>query len=78
MAGERETLGAFVRRKRDAMGLTQSELARLCGFPVTTLKNIEQDSREPRLTTAAKLAKGLRVRLETLAALKMPGRGTEG
>jgi transcriptional regulator with XRE-family HTH domain len=64
----RETFGKRLRRLRQATGLSQAHLALAAGVPVGTLRGWEYDRREPLVSAAAKLAKGLGVSLDVLAA----------
>jgi transcriptional regulator with XRE-family HTH domain len=50
-----ERLQAF----RKAAGLSQSQLARVSGVPVGTIRDYEQNRREPSLETAATLARAV-------------------
>ena len=58
---------ALLRKRREAAGLTQAELAEQCAMPVGTLRNLEQGATEPLLSTAKKLADSLGVRVDDLA-----------
>lgn len=62
-----ETMGQRLQRLRNIAGLSQAELARLAGIPVTTLRNWEQDRRQPRLDQAVKLARALNVSVDIIA-----------
>jgi transcriptional regulator with XRE-family HTH domain len=64
---EGETLGERLQRLRLAAGLTQEQLARRCGVPVSSLRNWEHDHRLPGLVPVYTLAKALGVMMEQLA-----------
>lgn len=55
-----------LREMRQSKGLSQAELAKAAGVPVATLRDLEQDRREPRLSTAEKLADALGTSLDSL------------
>jgi DNA-binding XRE family transcriptional regulator len=63
----RATLGQKLRAAREALGLTQAELANRVRVAQAYLSYLEQDQREPSLSIAAKLARELKVPLEELA-----------
>ena len=63
----REAMGGRFQELRLKKGLSQSQLARAAGVPVSTLKNWEQGRREPLLSAAYRLAKALGVSLDELA-----------
>ncbi len=67
-----ETFGQRLKRLRESTGLSQHKLADLAGVPIGTLRGAEYDRREPKITTAAKIADALGVTLDVLA-----GRGSE-
>ncbi len=62
-----ETMGQRMQRLRLGAGLSQSQLAKKAGIPLGTLKNWEQDLREPSLSKAAALAKAIGCSLDDLA-----------
>jgi transcriptional regulator with XRE-family HTH domain len=55
------TFGVRLRALRILKGLTQTELADRCGLDLMTVARIEWGTREPRWTTALKLAEVLGV-----------------
>jgi transcriptional regulator with XRE-family HTH domain len=61
--------GSRLRTLREALGLSQSELATRCGLPIDTLQNWEQGRSEPRLSALVQLAGCLGVSLDALAGL---------
>ncbi len=71
MAAFKKTL----RGLRQALGLSQSELAARCGLSVDNVQNWEQGRTEPRLSAFIKLAQGLGVSLDVLAGLGPKRRG---
>lgn len=67
-------MGQRLQRLRQDKGLSQSQLAKRAGVPVGTLKNWEQDRREPLLDTAAKIAVALGISLDELAGIDKPAK----
>jgi transcriptional regulator with XRE-family HTH domain len=59
-----------LRALREALGLSQSELAARCGVKLDSVQNWEQGRTEPRLSALIQLAQGLGVSLDTLAGLQ--------
>lgn len=55
----------YVRKYRQAAGLTLAQLAELSGVPVSTINDIERGA-EPRVVTAICLARALNTRVEKL------------
>jgi transcriptional regulator with XRE-family HTH domain len=79
MASRAETVGERLQRLREALGLTQEQLGRAAGVPPTSLRNYEQNRRQPRLDAAVKLADVLDISLDELAGRTWPaGRGGAG
>jgi transcriptional regulator with XRE-family HTH domain len=70
-------MGQQLKRLRAAAGLSQSQLARVAGVPVGTLKNWEQGRREPLLGAAARVARALKVSLDALADYGQKRRGLQ-
>jgi transcriptional regulator with XRE-family HTH domain len=70
-----EEFAARLRSLREALGLSQSQLAARCGLSVDSLQNWEQGRTEPRLSALIQMAKGLGVSLDLLAGLQAPRRG---
>jgi transcriptional regulator with XRE-family HTH domain len=65
-------MGERFKRLRERAGLSQAEAAAVAGVPFTTLRNWEQDRREPLLGAAAKLAVALGCTLDELAGIAEP------
>ena len=62
-----ETLAQRLRRLRQEIGLSQEEVARRSGVPVSTLRALEHGRRlSPTLDTAGRLADALGIRLDDL------------
>ena len=61
-----EGIGKNIREVRLEHGLSQETLAEKCGFSNTTLSAYENSRKIPNLTTIAKIAKQLNVRIERL------------
>ena len=55
-----------IRELRKAAGISQEELARLCGVSRQTINAIENDKYDPSLSLAFKLAKHLRTTVDQL------------
>ena len=55
-----------VKRLREARGLTQEALARICGYHRTYISSIEQGTRNVSLANLDVLAAGLNCKLEDL------------
>ena len=55
------SFGRTIRRKREALGLTLEELAERCRLSPNYIGTIENDKRDPSLSTVLALAKALRV-----------------
>jgi DNA-binding XRE family transcriptional regulator len=66
--GSTVTFGQILQRERTAAGLTQAQLAELCGVPLGTLRDYEQGKRNPLFSTAAKIARGLQKSLDLFDA----------
>jgi transcriptional regulator with XRE-family HTH domain len=62
MTAKKPTLGERIQAERLKAGLSQSQLARAAGVPAGTLRNWEQDKRQPYASALAAL----------LAALELP------
>ena len=65
----------MLKQARERAGLSQPALARAAGIPVGTLRNWEQNVREPRLPAAVKLADALGCTLDELAGRTPPKKG---
>jgi transcriptional regulator with XRE-family HTH domain len=62
-------MGERFQKVREAVGLTQAELARRAGVRLRSLQEWEQGTRIPRFDRAVQLARGLGVSLDVLAGL---------
>lgn len=54
-------VGRNIKRHRERQGLTQEALAHRCGVHPVELARAERGARDMRVSTVAKIAKGLRV-----------------
>lgn len=61
-------LGRNLRHLRDTRGMTQDQLARVCGLPRATLANLESGGANPTLAVIHRVAEALGVSLEELVA----------
>lgn len=61
-----EQFAANLRRQRKAAGLSQEQLADRTGLHPTEISRLERATREPRLGTIARVARGLGVGAERL------------
>jgi transcriptional regulator with XRE-family HTH domain len=61
-----EKFAANLRRERNAAGLSQEQLANRSGLHPTEISRLERATREPRLGTIARVARGLGVGAENL------------
>jgi len=59
-------IGASLRNRRKALGLSLEDLSRLSGSTVPTLSNIERGTRDVKLSTLVSLAAALRIDLPVL------------
>src|SRR5262245_47116072 len=67
---DRETsFGRWLRARRRALDLTQSDLARRVGCAVVTIRKLEADERRPSRQIAERLADGLMVATDQRAAV---------
>ncbi len=55
--GNLKDFASFIRERRKALKLSQSELAGLCGMTTEGLSKIERGDAEPKLGTILKLVK---------------------
>jgi len=62
-------LSERLRKSREAKGLTQQELSRLCGFGITQISRFETGLREPTTDAMRKIARTLGVSMDYLAGL---------
>jgi transcriptional regulator with XRE-family HTH domain len=63
-----EQFARNLRRRRQAAGLSQEQLAGLTGLHPTEISRLERAAREPRLGTMLRLARGLNIGIEKLVA----------
>src|SRR6478736_1260682 len=61
------SFGAWLKRRRKALDLTQADLARLVGCAVVSIRKIEADEQRPSRQTAERLAQHLQIPLEEQA-----------
>ncbi len=66
-------VGARVRALREAMGLSLRQLAERSGVSATTLSQVERGTTSPTLQIAARIARGLELRLSQLLRLDEDG-----
>jgi transcriptional regulator with XRE-family HTH domain len=66
------TLGSEVRRRRLALGLTLDDLSERSGLSPHYLSTLENDRRDPHLSTLLAVAKALRVPASELLASAQP------
>jgi transcriptional regulator with XRE-family HTH domain len=64
------SLGQRIRQKREALKLTQEQLAKNLGLTSQYISIIEQDKRSPSLSSLAKLAEELGVTIDYLVSGK--------
>jgi transcriptional regulator with XRE-family HTH domain len=62
----RKRVGANLRRAREALGVSQEELADRAGLHRTYLSGVERGVRNPTVTVLEKIAKALKVKTSTL------------
>src|SRR5215212_11824198 len=55
------SFGAWLKRRRKALDLTQADLARLVGCAVVSIRKIEADEQRPSRQTAERLAQQLQI-----------------
>lgn len=63
---EGEVFGERLREVRLACGLTQGQLAELCGTSVAAISHLERGTKVPTLTTLVRLADALECRVTKL------------
>jgi ribosome-binding protein aMBF1 (putative translation factor) len=63
-----EQFARNLRRRREAAGLSQQQLADRTGLHPTEISRLERAAREPRLGTMLRLARGLDIGIEKLVA----------
>ncbi len=61
------TFGAKLQEQRGRLGMTQAGLAEAAGIPLGTIRDYEQDKRDPLASNLVKLARALGVSLDALA-----------
>ena len=72
-------LGTILRERREHMGLSQTEAADLAGISNSFLCQLESGTRAGRsVTTVAKLASALGLRLDTLVGASVRGARSDG
>ena len=69
------SFGAWIRRRRNALGLLQKELALQVGCSVPALQKIERDERRPSRSMAERLAEALHVPADERAMFVQAARG---
>jgi len=69
------SFGAWIRRRRNALGLLQKELALQVGCSVAALQKIERDERRPSRSIAVRLAEALNVPADQHATFVQAARG---
>jgi transcriptional regulator with XRE-family HTH domain len=62
----RKRVGANLRRAREALGVSQEELADRAGLHRTYLSGVERGVRNPTVTVLEKIAKALKVKTSAL------------
>lgn len=62
----RKRVGANMRSAREALGVSQEELADRAGVHRTYISGVERGVRNPTITVLEKIAKALRVKAATL------------
>jgi transcriptional regulator with XRE-family HTH domain len=60
------SFGEKLKEVREAAGLTQAQLAERSGIPLGTIREYEQNKREPLVSKAGKLARALGQTIEAL------------
>ena len=66
---EASAFGAWLKRRRRALDLTQDELARQVGCSVVTIRKLEADERRPSRQIAERLADCLQIPVEERAGI---------
>lgn len=64
-------LGSIIKKIRKQKGQTQDEFAAVCGITQTYLSQIENNSKEPNLSTLKNISEGLDVPLPILFFLSL-------
>jgi transcriptional regulator with XRE-family HTH domain len=59
-------MGQRLQRLRQEAGMSQSQLSKMTGIPIGTLRNWEQGRRMPLLDTAGRVARAIGVSLDDL------------
>src|SRR4029079_6319345 len=72
------SLGAWLRRRRKALDITQTELAHRAGCVVGTIRSIEADARRPSRQLAARLADELQLGIDERMSFIHAARGLLG
>ena len=63
---EGQLVGERIREVRVARGLTQGDLAELCGTSIAAISHIERGTKVPTITTLVRLADALECRVTKL------------
>jgi len=61
-----KSLGANIKDRRKACGLTQEQLAELCDFDPTYISLLERGKRNPPFSTLSKIAQKLKCKVSEL------------
>jgi transcriptional regulator with XRE-family HTH domain len=69
---EKKAMGERLQQMREEIGMSQSQLARAAGVPLTSLRNWEQGHRMPLFDSVVRVAKALGVSLDRLAGVDEP------
>ena len=75
---ESVSFGSWIKARRQALGLTQAELARRAGCATVTIRKIEQDERRPSRQVAERLAVALELPLSEREAFVKGARAEWG
>lgn len=62
-------LGTNIKKIRNEVGVSQEQLASICGFDRTYISLLERGKRNPSYLNLAKLSKGLNVDLEKIISI---------
>lgn len=60
------TIGKNIKRFRESLGISISELARRAGHPAATINIIERSNRDPSLKTLKNIAEALKIPIDNL------------
>ncbi|WP_304308397.1 helix-turn-helix domain-containing protein [Pseudacidovorax intermedius] len=70
-------IGAHVRIHRERLGLSMSELARVCGLSLSMLSRVERGLVSPSIQALAQIASALRVSMAELLDDVSPGQSAD-